>query len=160
MNKVNAAEIIKYFLPKLVDLHNYSPANATAQKVYNWRTLNREFFVAPKRRSGRARRNVWKPKPANTTTSHFAGHADKVFRRLSYSIGEDAGIRRGGPERAAETRTPPSGTRTLSGGYSVVRTDFPDSPVAQNPDRRVHHATQQRPWRRDVAGRVGTAAPL
>ena len=38
---VLTAEVIKHYLPKLIDLHNYSPANSVSQKVYNWTTLNR-----------------------------------------------------------------------------------------------------------------------
>ncbi|KAL7750254.1 hypothetical protein RI367_004427 [Sorochytrium milnesiophthora] len=34
------AEVVRAFYPKLVDLHNYPPANSVAQKVYNWNTLN------------------------------------------------------------------------------------------------------------------------
>lgn len=41
-----AAEVVHYFLPKLVELHNYSPANSQAQKLDNWRTLNSEHAVA------------------------------------------------------------------------------------------------------------------
>jgi hypothetical protein len=37
---VLAAEVVHHFLPKYVELHNYSPANATQQKMINWRTLN------------------------------------------------------------------------------------------------------------------------
>lgn len=37
-----AAEVVKYFLPKLVDLHNYTPANSTQQKLSNWNVLNRQ----------------------------------------------------------------------------------------------------------------------
>jgi hypothetical protein len=32
--------VIKHFCPRLVELHNYSPASATQQKIYNWTTLN------------------------------------------------------------------------------------------------------------------------
>lgn len=39
---VMAAEVVKYFLPKLVDLHNYTPANSTQQKLSNWDVLNRQ----------------------------------------------------------------------------------------------------------------------
>ena len=38
--KVLAAEVVKHFVPKLVDLHNYAPANSISQKIYNWSTLN------------------------------------------------------------------------------------------------------------------------
>ena len=37
---VLCAEIVKHFLPKLIDLHNYSQAHSVAQKTYNWNTLN------------------------------------------------------------------------------------------------------------------------
>lgn len=39
---VMAAEVMHYFYPKYVELHNYTPANATPQKLENWRTLNSE----------------------------------------------------------------------------------------------------------------------
>ncbi len=35
-----AAEVVKHFLPHLVDLHNYSAAHSVSQKRYNWLTLN------------------------------------------------------------------------------------------------------------------------
>ena len=34
------AEIVKHYLPKLVDMHNYSQAHSVSQKTYNWNTLN------------------------------------------------------------------------------------------------------------------------
>jgi hypothetical protein len=34
------AELIKNFIPKLVELHNYPPASSTQQKFQNWNTLN------------------------------------------------------------------------------------------------------------------------
>ncbi|XP_071235845.1 sperm flagellar protein 1 isoform X4 [Salvelinus alpinus] len=41
---VMAAEVVKYFFPKLVELHNYTPANSIQQKLSNWGTLNRQVF--------------------------------------------------------------------------------------------------------------------
>ncbi|XP_028651425.1 sperm flagellar protein 1 [Erpetoichthys calabaricus] len=41
---VMAAEVVKHFYPKLVELHNYIPANSTHQKLSNWATLNRKVF--------------------------------------------------------------------------------------------------------------------
>lgn len=35
------AEIMKNSLPGLVELHNYSTAHSSPQKLYNWNTLNR-----------------------------------------------------------------------------------------------------------------------
>ncbi|XP_006867549.1 PREDICTED: sperm flagellar protein 1-like [Chrysochloris asiatica] len=41
---VMLAEIVKYFHPQLVDLHNYIPTCNTDQKLSNWSTLNRKVF--------------------------------------------------------------------------------------------------------------------
>ncbi|XP_029305594.1 sperm flagellar protein 1 [Cottoperca gobio] len=41
---VLAAEVVKYFFPKLVDPHNYISANSTQQKLSNWNLLNRKVF--------------------------------------------------------------------------------------------------------------------
>jgi len=38
------AEVVKHFFPKLVDIHNYSPANSSAQKLNNWGVLQRKVF--------------------------------------------------------------------------------------------------------------------
>ncbi|CCW60566.1 unnamed protein product [Phytomonas sp. EM1] len=38
------AEIVKYFFPKLVELHNYAPAMSVAKKRDNWHTLNTHVF--------------------------------------------------------------------------------------------------------------------
>ena len=38
-----AAELSHHFFPRLVELHNYTPANSTGQKLENWRTLNRKY---------------------------------------------------------------------------------------------------------------------
>lgn len=40
-----AAEVVKYFFPKFVDLHNYIPANSTQQKLSNWDLLNRQDII-------------------------------------------------------------------------------------------------------------------
>eukprot|EP00158_Paraphelidium_tribonemae_P001860 Partr_v1_DN24884_c0_g1_i1_m29688 putative sperm flagellar 1 len=36
---VMMAEVIRHFQPKLIDMHNYTPANSISQKLYNWNTL-------------------------------------------------------------------------------------------------------------------------
>ncbi|XP_069867576.1 sperm flagellar protein 1-like [Dipodomys merriami] len=41
---VLVAEIVKYFYPRLVDLHSYVPACGTDQKLSNWSLLNRKVF--------------------------------------------------------------------------------------------------------------------
>ncbi|XP_008320239.1 sperm flagellar protein 1 [Cynoglossus semilaevis] len=42
---VMAAEVVKHFFPKLVDLHNYVPAFSRPQKLSNWGVLNRKVFA-------------------------------------------------------------------------------------------------------------------
>ena len=37
---VLVAEIVKHFVPHIVELHNYSAAHSVSQKTYNWNTLN------------------------------------------------------------------------------------------------------------------------
>ncbi|CAF3714303.1 unnamed protein product [Rotaria sp. Silwood1] len=41
---VMVAELIKYYFPSWVDLHNYAAANNTQQKLINWGLLNRKIF--------------------------------------------------------------------------------------------------------------------
>ncbi|XP_069679330.1 sperm flagellar protein 1-like isoform X2 [Periplaneta americana] len=38
------AEVLKYYYPRHVDLHNYSPANRKSWKIDNWNTLNRKVL--------------------------------------------------------------------------------------------------------------------
>jgi len=38
------AEIIKYYAPNLIDLHNYPAAHSTKQKFSNWNHLNGKIF--------------------------------------------------------------------------------------------------------------------
>ncbi|XP_065519062.1 sperm flagellar protein 1 isoform X2 [Lathamus discolor] len=41
---VLAAEVVKFFLPALVQLHSYGPACSTARKLANWAHLNRKVL--------------------------------------------------------------------------------------------------------------------
>ncbi|CAN0015957.1 unnamed protein product, partial [Phaeothamnion confervicola] len=41
---VLVAEIVAHYFPKLVELHNYGPANSVIQKLYNWNTLNEKVL--------------------------------------------------------------------------------------------------------------------
>ncbi|CAM4800249.1 unnamed protein product [Rotaria magnacalcarata] len=41
---VMVAELIRYYFPSWVDLHNYAAANSTQQKLINWGLLNRKIF--------------------------------------------------------------------------------------------------------------------
>uniref|UniRef100_A0A8C5T6F6 Sperm flagellar 1 n=1 Tax=Malurus cyaneus samueli TaxID=2593467 RepID=A0A8C5T6F6_9PASS len=41
---VLAAEVVKFFLPSMVELHSFVPTSSTAQKVANWGHLNRKVL--------------------------------------------------------------------------------------------------------------------
>lgn len=41
---VLVAEVMKHFLPRIIDLHNYSSANSVDKKNYNWNHLNDKVF--------------------------------------------------------------------------------------------------------------------
>lgn len=41
---VLVAEMIKYYFPRMVDLHNYTPAHSLKQKMENWYLLNRRVL--------------------------------------------------------------------------------------------------------------------
>ncbi|KAJ7351078.1 Sperm flagellar protein 1 [Desmophyllum pertusum] len=50
---VLVAEIVSHFLPKMVEIHNYSSASSISQKLTNWDTLNRKVlsklnYIVPK----------------------------------------------------------------------------------------------------------------
>ena len=38
------AELIKNYIPQIVELHNYPSTNSTSQKNYNWATLNSKIL--------------------------------------------------------------------------------------------------------------------
>ncbi|XP_056407939.1 sperm flagellar protein 1 [Hyla sarda] len=41
---VLTAEVVRFYFPKLVEMHNYVPANSTQQKLSNWTILNRKVL--------------------------------------------------------------------------------------------------------------------
>jgi len=41
---VLVAEIIKHFLPRMIEIHNYVSAMSVNQKMNNWATLNRYAY--------------------------------------------------------------------------------------------------------------------
>ena len=42
---VLAAEVVTNFIPRLVEIHNYTPASNTTQKLANWQLLNRKVLI-------------------------------------------------------------------------------------------------------------------
>ena len=81
---VMAAEVVHHFIPKQVDVHNYSPANATQQKLENWRTLNSESMIHSLVKAIIEYRCAFDRPHTHTHT-----HTGKVFSRLNFSIPDD-----------------------------------------------------------------------
>lgn len=72
---VLAAEVVHHFLPKFVELHNYSPANSIQQKMDNWRTINSWCYWTILHEP-----SAW---PVHLLT------AGKVFSKLNFNIPDD-----------------------------------------------------------------------
>ena len=78
---VMMAELIKHFRPKLVEMHNYSAANSSTKKKYNWATLRSKLLSFSERVPIFRKRNFSSPP------------AEKVFPKLKISI-SDADVSR------------------------------------------------------------------
>jgi len=109
---VLCAEIVHHYLPKLVDLHNYSSASGITQKIYNWETLNNKCF---KRIGLQATRQDF-----DQISNCVAGTIEKLLQQLQVKIAkyhsrQQQGARSGvGPRRelgSRERHAPRSGDR-------------------------------------------------
>lgn len=101
---VLVAEVVKNFQPRLVELHNYSPANGLAQKLYNWSTLNQKVF----RRLGFVLRHP----ECEAVAACAPGAIERVLKLLRIRLAEfeaqhpqDADRSQPGSPRASGTQT-------------------------------------------------------
>jgi len=39
------AEIVKFHVPQIIEIHNYPSASSVSQKTTNWNTLNRKEYI-------------------------------------------------------------------------------------------------------------------
>lgn len=105
------AEIVAHYFPKLVELHNYSPAHNSVQKMYNWGTLNQKVGmgvgtwprVCTQKGAGppsHAAAACSAPaQKARTAGRHAPGHCrphspprnnpSQVFRRMGFSLARE-----------------------------------------------------------------------
>lgn len=72
------AEVVKHFFPKLVEMHNYTSANATSQKLINWDTLNKRVF--------RKMNFEVPPEEVRDITSAVPGAIERFLRALRTKI--------------------------------------------------------------------------
>lgn len=92
---VLVAELVSHYLPRFIDLHNYSGASNVTQKLYNWQTLNDKVF----RRLGfslgqRERENTANCKP---------GAIERVLKLVKVKIARHR-ARQGGGARTEGSR--------------------------------------------------------
>ena len=101
---VLVAEVIAHFYPRLIELHNYSSANAMTQKMYNWQTLNQ-----------RALRKLGFQIPLQDVQdccNNKAGAIERVLKLCKYKMAEfqsKHGVKGPGPDAGTKrpTRPPP-----------------------------------------------------
>ena len=81
---VLVAEVCHHYFPRLVDLHNYPPANSMQQKLYNWDTLNSRARLP---RPGTARpRGRPKRRTRDRAPRERAAPATQVLRKLGATL--------------------------------------------------------------------------
>ena len=95
---VLVAEVVAHFYPRLIELHNYSSANAMTQKMYNWQTLNQ-----------RALRKLGFQIPlqdVQDVCNNKAGAIERVLKLCKYKMAEfqsKNGVKSPGPDAGAKT---------------------------------------------------------
>ncbi|RNF24699.1 sperm flagellar protein 1 [Trypanosoma conorhini] len=74
------AEVVKFFFPRLVDLHNYTPSMSMRQKRDNWDTLNSRVF--------RKLHFEVPPEEINDITAGVPGAIERFLRALRTKIAQ------------------------------------------------------------------------
>jgi len=128
---VLVAEVVYHYIPKLVELHNYSSAHATNQKMYNWATLNQKVF----KKLG----FVLSRTEMEAVVAAEPGAVERILYKLRIKIGRyqtsgppqsASSARRGSREGGREGNgydTPSSAPRRMGG--------LGDSPVGPDPEK-------------------------
>jgi len=154
---VSVAEIIHFYLPRMVELHNYVNANSVGQKRINWSMLNRKVFVKINLRlNEKLIDNVIEAKP---------GAIEQVLWDLRMKVreispkpilqrsntgnrGSFTGYSENGKNAPASTGPSMMGASSLS---SVRQSRLPVKGVASNRSAKVPMATQMRSQLRSPA---------
>ena len=108
---VLVAEVIAHFYPRLIELHNYSSANAMTQKMYNWQTLNQ-----------RALRKLGFQIPLQDVQdccNNKAGAIERVLKLCKYKMAEfqsKHGVKGPGPDAGAKKTDKTSAANAVSPG--------------------------------------------
>ncbi|KAK7200826.1 Calponin-like domain protein [Novymonas esmeraldas] len=135
----SVAEILKFFFPKLVDLHNYVPAMSHAKKLDNWHTLNAKVL-----------RKLYFEVPAEEVediTAAVPGAIERFLRALRMKVAQIK-------ERRDEMRM----TGEMQ-GYEAVHYADPSPPPPPPPSQQPPQQQQRFSDRaRDMATSAGTGS--
>eukprot|EP00768_Dysnectes_brevis_P008357 gnl/Dysnectes_brevis/751_a824_3731.p1 GENE.gnl/Dysnectes_brevis/751_a824_3731~~gnl/Dysnectes_brevis/751_a824_3731.p1 ORF type:complete len:220 (+),score=31.95 gnl/Dysnectes_brevis/751_a824_3731:30-662(+) len=107
---VMMAEVINYFLPRLVEVHNYSPANSVSQKKYNWQTLQHKVL--------RKLRIRLTEEDIDALVTGQPGAVERTLLLAQKSIADYKERAEANPSPVSTRRTP-SKTREPSSGHSA-----------------------------------------
>ena len=144
---VLVAEVIAHFYPKLVELHNYSGANAMSPKVYNWQTLNaralkklgfqiqrEDFMDVCNCRAGAIERvlKLCKIKMAEFQATHGVAGKGTVTAASRSAVGGPAA---------------PAGSSPGAGGGAIVDASLGADAAAGGVDKRALPRARRRPGR-------------
>lgn len=110
------AEIVKFFFPRIVHLHNYTPSMSMSKKRENWRTLNAKvfrklYFEVP-------------PQEVEDITGAVPGAIERFLRALRIKISQ---IKQERVERAAIVDNSNAGGG--GAGYGYVNAQEFDAPM-------------------------------
>ncbi|XP_038649132.1 sperm flagellar protein 1-like [Scyliorhinus canicula] len=124
------AEVVKFHFPKLVEMHNYTPANSTQQKLNNWTHLNRKVFN---------RLNFYIPDDVvRKVTQCSPGVVELVLSTLRLKIGEKL------KERKNKVASSPQDLEYYSTAMEQDMGQYPVSPRSKGYATEDHHYIQLR----------------
>ncbi|OQS03519.1 sporangia induced sperm flagellar protein [Thraustotheca clavata] len=106
------AEVIAYYFPKLVQMHNYSSANSVTQKQYNWNTLNNK--VLRKLGYQLTKREI------DDIVQCKAGAVEEFLSKLQIKIANYR-LKRGSQQEANEPSNEPGGSSPIDKKQSELR---------------------------------------
>ncbi|XP_014349819.2 sperm flagellar protein 1 [Latimeria chalumnae] len=119
---VLVAEVVKFYFPRLVEMHNYVPASATHQKFNNWAHLNRKVF---------SKLNFYLPEDVIWKTSQCSpGVVELVLHTLRHKLEEKQ------KQKLSKTTSSSQELETRASGEKHNGNGIGNSPVSSKP--KIH----------------------
>ncbi|XP_072026970.1 sperm flagellar protein 1-like [Amphiura filiformis] len=150
---VMVAEVVHHFVPRLVEIHNYTPANSTIQKQSNWGTLNRKVlsklnYNVPESvvrgitnsKPGVAEVFLWKLKQKIEAYIEKKGAPGAKISPDGYLSGQEVGS---GHQQPAYTEKPPLRSERIQAGRPPLKAQpGPKVPVVHQTSTSNLHKTR------------------